>query len=111
MLRETKVNQVMQFNFIGLGNRSVLTSGDESYLRKDQLKSLLDLATAFFSNSYNNVNTIAQRDLYFDTIRLITYILSILLHTFKPNEMVTESSNDLYKRYVEESINEIPILR
>ena len=100
-------DKMMQFNFIGLGNKSVLTSGDESYLRKDQLKSLLDLATVFFSNSYNNVNTISQRDLYFDTIRLITYILSILLHTFKPNEMITESSNDLYKRYVEESINEI----
>ena len=101
------LDKMFLYNFIGAGNDKLVTSGDDAYLRRDQIVQFSNLMIDLYSDIVKDAYIISHRDLYFDTVRLMTYMANIMLHTFKPNNMVSEMSNDLYVRYVEESRNDI----
>lgn len=95
------LEKMMVLNFNNLGNERIVTNFEHSYLRQDQVTALMELICTMLNNEYNTPFNIAQRDIHFDTIRTMTYMVSILLHTFYDGERVPEREEDMYRNAIE----------
>lgn len=93
------LDKMMIMSFNNVGNNNVIVSGEDSYFRKDQIDYLLELVSTMCMDEYNTAFNIGSRDFHFDTIRTMTYIASILLHSFYPNEILPEREEDMFARY------------
>lgn len=93
------LDKMMIMSFNNVGNENVMIAGENSYFRQDQVKYLLDLVTTMCNDEYNSASQINSRDFHFDTIRTMTYILSILLHSFHSNNVRPEREEDMFMRY------------
>lgn len=96
-------DKMMIMSFNNVGNENVIVSGENSYFRQDQIQYLLDLVTTMCEDEYNTASNIGNRDLHFDTIRTMTYIVSALLHSFHTADIRPEREEDMFTRYASNS--------
>lgn len=87
-------------------NEHIVISGEESYLRQDQICDLLELVSTLVTPTHMTASAIAQRDMHFDSIRIMTYICSMLLHLFHEKETLPEREEDLFKEKIENATSD-----
>lgn len=105
------LDKMMIMSFNNVGNENIMVSGENSYFRQDQIKYLLDLVTTMCEDEYNTASNIGSRDFHFDTIRTMTYIVSILLHSFHSNNIRPEREEDMFMRYAANNDRFISIIQ
>ena len=107
------LEKMMVLSFNNLANERISVNYENSFLRQDQVTALMDIVCSMLDNEYNTPFNIAQRDIHFDTIRTMTYIVSILLHTFYDDVRPAEREEDMYRNAIEEArLNQyIPVVR
>lgn len=105
------LDKMMIMSFNNVGNENVMVAGENSYFRQDQVKYLLDLVATMCDDEYNSASQIGSRDFHLDTIRTMTYILSILLHSFHSNNIRPEREEDMFMRYASNNAMFMPIIQ